>query len=206
MAVRYLSDGELQRLRYELGANVLALGAEPYVQHLRIFDVVRDNLESDATEPTTSATSVTAAGSVALTLASASGIAAGTRVLLDVDEEHEVCTVKNVSGLVVTVNCRRLHTTPFPVEIESGLTIVRALLWHLADLARQLREAAADAGIKRVDEVEFFDAQRYADTSAGRLARQRAEARAELASAVNLQGVMAQLRADGGAPGRVEVY
>ncbi len=68
MAVRYLTDGELQRLRYELGANVLLIGAEPYIPHARVFDVIQSNLASDAQAPATGVTDVTAIGSAKIEL------------------------------------------------------------------------------------------------------------------------------------------
>lgn len=190
MAIRYLSAGELQRLRYELGANVVGIGAEPYIEHQRIFDVIQQNLTSDSTEPTTSTTAVTSAGSVTLTLASASGLSAGARVVLDTDDDYEVVTVKALSGSTITVNCRRTHGAPFPVEIESGLTMVRCKLWQLAGLERQVTDAAADAGLKKVDEVEFAVGR---ESSLVTLKKQQHAARVELASLVNLGQVLRSL-------------
>ena len=189
MATRTLSAGELQRLRYELGANVLNVGAEPYVPHQRIFDVIAANLTSDAQDPAVSATSVAAAGSVTLTLDSVAGLSAGTPVVLDTDDAYERVSVQRVAGSTITVRCARAHTAPFPVEIESGLTLVRAALWRLAVLDRLILDAASGAGIKAVDEVQFFgpaDGRSPLDE----LRRAQAAHRRELASLVNLDQVL----------------
>lgn len=192
MAVRYLTDGELQRLRYELGANVVGVGAEPYIGHQQVFDLIQDNLQSDATEPAISATSVTTAGSATLTLDSVSGISQFDRLVVDTDDQYEIVTVQRVSGSTITARFQKTHTTPYPVEKESGVTLVRCKLWTLGSLERQIHEASANAGIKRVDEVEFFG-RSEGGSALENLARQQAMHRRELASLVNLEQVLDSL-------------
>ena len=65
-----LTDDEMARIKAELFSNVLDLGAVPYISVLAIYSLIRDNVSSSATAPTTSATAVSAAGPTTLTLAS----------------------------------------------------------------------------------------------------------------------------------------
>lgn len=188
MTARALTDGELQRLRYELGANVLLVNAEPYIPHQRVFDIIQSNLASDTNAILMASTSVTAAGSATLTLDAVTGLTQMGRVVVDTDDAYEIATVKRISGLTITVQCQKVHTSPFPVEIESGLTLVRCKLWTLGSVERQMFDAAGAAGIKRADEVEFFS-----KTEGGLLDSLRAQQamhRTELASLVNLQQVL----------------
>lgn len=185
MAVRYLSDGELQRVRYELGHNVLELGALPYVGHRQIFAVIQENCASDAQDPTTSTTAVTAAGPASLTLASVTGIAQGARVVLDVDDAREVVTVRAVSGSAISVVCRKTHGGTYPVEIESALTLVRGVLSDLTVNAEKIRDDGGD--IKQVDEVTFFGEGGFDDSSLGRAYEKHIRLRRELASLVGIE-------------------
>lgn len=189
MTIRLLSTQELQRLRAELGSNVLSIGAEPYIDHQMIFDVIQKNLQSDPQDPTTSTTNVTTAGTVTLSLADATGLSPGARILLDVDDAYEIVTAKAVSGSNVTVNCAKLHGEPFPVELESGLTLVRCRLWDLAAMEREIKASRDVAGITQADESKFGTGD---DSPLAMLFRQQARLREELASIVNLQGLLAQ--------------
>lgn len=156
MAVRFLSDDELARVKREALDNVLAVGAEPYISIRALYALIQDYVQSSALEPTTSATAVTAAGATTLTLADATGLAAQDKVVLDVDAARETVTVRNVSGNTISVVCRRLHGGTYPVEKESALTLVRGCLSDLAVLQDKINDAVDSAGVKRVDEVEFF--------------------------------------------------
>lgn len=153
-----LTDDEMARLRAELGAHVLANSATPLVGVLSIWAVIRDNVVSSSVSPTTSATTVSAAGPAVLTLASATGYVAGQSVQLDCDSERETVTIRNVSGSTISVICRKAHSGTYPVEVESPLTIVRGLLSDLRRLEQGDVLGAFDAlGIKQVDEVVFAD-------------------------------------------------
>jgi hypothetical protein len=174
-----LTDDEMARLRVELGAHVLANDATPLVGILSIWAVIRDNVVSSTVTPTTSATAVSAAGPVTLTLASATGYVAGQSVQLDVDAERETVTIRSVVGSTISVICRKAHSGTYPVEVESPLTIVRGLLADLRRLEQGDMLAAFDAlGLKRVDEIEFQDGDRTAF-----FARAQTRLRSKLASA-----------------------
>lgn len=198
MAVRTLSDGELQRLRYELGFNVVGIGAEPYIDHAQIPSTIQSYLFSDVQAVAYSATAVTTPGSVDLHLDCVTGISQGTPVVIDCDDSFERVTVKKVNALesLITVNCKRLHGTPFPVEIESGLSMVRVKLWTLASLEGRILDAADAAGLKSVDEVVFQDAK--ATSVLATLLRQQQVHRRELASLVNLNDVLSPTGSNAG--------
>lgn len=158
-----LSNQDVDRVKRELGYNVLGIGALPYIDHVVIFDVVQQNVGSDTT--TTSSTTVTASSSgpvpVALTLASATGFAPLARVVVDVDARQEVATVQSVSGATITLQLALAHSGTYPVTVEGAESLVRELLRQLAALSGYggtLTNAASQAGVKKVDEIEFFGA------------------------------------------------
>jgi hypothetical protein len=192
VTARTLSDGEAQRLRYELGLNVVGIGAEPYIGHAQIISVIQSYLVSDVQAVAYSSAAVTATGSNVITLDSVVGISQGTPLILDCDDSFERVTTKRVVGSTVVVNCRKTHGANFPVEIESGLTMVRCKLWTLATLEEKIAEAADAAGLKQVDEVVFQDANSATTTVLGMLKAQQAMHRRELASLVNMQEILAQ--------------
>jgi hypothetical protein len=166
--------------------------------------VIRDHVASSSVAATTSATAVTAAGPTTLTLASVTGLASGSRVVLDVDSVREVVTVRAVVGSTISVVCRRLHSGTYPVEVESPLTIVRGLLADLASLDDQEQDATSSAGLKRVDEVEW-------DTTSGasisdRLVARRAELRDRLARACGISYILNAGRALARGSSNIEPY
>lgn len=200
-----LTTDEMARVRAELFDNVLGVGAVPWIDVRSIYDVIRDNVSSSSTAATTSSTTVSTAGATTLTLASVTGLASGTRVVLDVDASREVVTVRAVSGSTVSVICAKTHSGTYPVEIESALTIVRGLLADLETLDQQERLMVPQAGVKIVDEIEFFGA-----TEGGvqqSLTARRNALRQRLASATGLTGILRDLaaRARGGVSS-MEVY
>lgn len=187
-----LTTGELWRLKYELGFNVLNEGAEPYANVVSYFElVVLPSLNAQA--DTTSSTTVTATSDgepapVTLALASGTGISVHDTLVVDVDVRQELPTVQYVSGNDVTVMLAKAHSGTYPVSVEGGITIVRGLLRRLRDISRRLGEDGVDsAGIKRVDEITFKDG---AEQSAWiELKNDQMNLRDELASALGIENV-----------------
>lgn len=197
-----LSDAELHRLRTELGDNLLEVAASPYLGLRSVWTVIQANLEAP-TISTTSTTSVTAAGATTLTLASITGFAAKQRAVLDCDEQREVVTVRAVSGSTISVLCRKLHSGTYPVEVETGETIVRGLLQDLEIARQRVLDAAASAGLKQVDEVQWFGAS-DGRTQIDELVRHQRLLRGELARAC---GVSQFYRGStSGSSSAIEVY
>jgi hypothetical protein len=199
-----LGDDELARIKAECLDVVLDVGAAPYFDIRAIYVVIQEHVLSSTIAPTTSATAVTTAGPTTLTLASVSGLASGSRVVVDVDSSREVVTVRAVVGSTISVICRRLHSGTYPVEVESPLTIVRGLLADLAALDDQEQDATASAGLKRVDEVEW-------ETGAGasisdRLLARRDALRDRLARACGISHILAAGRSLARGSSSFEVY
>lgn len=153
-----LTSGELDRVRAELNYHLLSIGAQPFIGVHQVFDQIvapflREGLE------TTCATSVTVAQvgtPVTLTLASAAGIAVHEHVALDVDSLFEKATVRSISGSTITVILGMAHPATFPVTFDGGLLLVREALAAIALVRSRLRPRGT-GGIKKVDEVEFYE-------------------------------------------------
>jgi hypothetical protein len=202
--VSALSNSELNEIREQLGYNVLTIGAEPYVWHVRIFDIIQAYVTSDATAATSSSTAVTASGPASLTLALITGISAGTRLMIDADESAEVVTCRSVSGSTISVICQNTHSGTYPVEIVSAATQVRMKLWQLRRMQRLVDTGADSAGIKRADEVEFFGDNTFQNSRTGHLLEQQKRHRLELAALVGLSTLIRDDMAGSG--NRFEVY
>lgn len=192
-----LTDDEINVIRSELLDNVLDVDASPYFGYTSIYNIIRDNVSSSSVAATTSATTVASVGATTITVASATGLTAAMRVQLDVDGSREVVTIRNVSGFVLSVICKKLHSGTYPVEVISGLTIVRGILADLSSL-REVNslDALGSLGLKRVDEVEFKDGVDVATA----IKAQRDRWRMDLATAIGLGGVYREMlsRASGG--------
>lgn len=154
-----LTTGELDRVRAELGFNVLNTGAEPFVGvHAYFSQVLQPYLREGS--DTTSNTSVTAdpAGAfVTLNVASADGIVLHERVAVDVDDAFEMATVRSVSGTSVGVFLKKAHAGTYPVTVDGGLQIVRQCLAALSATHDLIAECDGTGAIKAVDEVQFYD-------------------------------------------------
>jgi hypothetical protein len=161
-----LTDAEVQRIKFELGYNLISISAEPYVSHLAYFNqILKPYLESGAA--TTSSTPVTAASSPtpqSLVLSSATGFAAGNVVVVDVDSRQEKATIQNISGSSITVLLSLAHSGTFPVVVEGGESIIREVLRQLTLLTTGMNGQAGTMssmrsriGIKRIEgEIEYF--------------------------------------------------
>lgn len=195
-----LLDSEIARCKYELGYNLLTISAEPYIGVARVFElVIQPNLLAGAT--TTSATAVTAvaagalASPVTLTLASATGFTAGDRVVIDVDDRQETATVQNVVGSTITLLLSKTHSGTYPVTVERGESVVREILGRLRSIADKLgTNVAQQAGIRRVDEIEFFSGMMGVRREMQRL---QDYWRNELASALGVRNMRANAQGSG---------
>jgi hypothetical protein len=186
-----LLDSEIERVRYELGFNLLNAGAEPYIGVHAVFEqVIQVYLRAGAT--TTSSTAVTAATTatpVAITLASATGFAAGARIVLDVDGRQEMATIQSLAGAVVTVLLTKAHTGTYPVTVEGGETIVRSILAELRNVQDKILAAAGAAGLKRAEDIEWFQGNNGVGSLSLTLGEMRNYYRDELASALGVENL-----------------
>ena len=189
---------EMQRIKYELGDTVLNVGAQPWIGIRSVWNVIKDNVLGSDTPATSSSTTISAVGATTITVASATDLSVGTRVQIDVDGQRETVTIRNVSGSVLSLIARKLHSGTYPVEIESSLTIVRGLLADLTALEQVNTLASFDAlGLRRVDEVEWAEkgSAYYIEFGKGLLRR-------KLASACGVGWIYAAARGSGA----LEVY
>jgi hypothetical protein len=156
-----LTAAETENLRYHLGFGNVSIGGYPYTPdgYFELFtNVIAQYLTSGAT--TTSSTVVSAAGIVEITPASMAGISTYVRLVIDVAPDEETVVVRAATATTFSATFTKAHAAPFAIEVESGVTRLRTLL-TAAD--RALADAfsgdtAATAGVKKVDEIEFFQA------------------------------------------------
>lgn len=199
-----LSTAEISRIKFELGYNVLTLAAEPWIGVSAIFEnIVQVYLQAGAA--TTSATAVTAADAptpVAITLASATGVAAGARIWVDVDDRLESATIQSLSGAVVTVALSKAHSGTYPVYVDGGESIVRELLDRIKATKTELGSIFGEGALKKVDEIEWYNPMN-GKTLFGQISDQLMYWRDELAS---LLGVGNMWRARRSSGSQVAVY
>jgi hypothetical protein len=154
-----LTTGELDRVRGELGYNLLNTGAQPYIGVHAVFEqVIQPYLREGADTTSSTVVAASASGSlVTLAVASATGIALHDRVAVDVDDAFEMATVRSIVGTSVGVVLKKAHAGTYPVTVDGGLVQVRECLSALY-LARQRITALNGTGaLKAVDEVQFYD-------------------------------------------------
>lgn len=202
-----LAQSELQRIKHELGFNQLTVGAVPYVQITQYFEqIVQPQLQADAL--TTSATAVTASptpAAVALTLASATGFAMFARAVVDIDENQESAQVQSVAGNVITLFLSLAHSGTYPVQLESGITLVRDYLRRLRSIAIQIETVPSRAGVRKVDEI-LLETNRNQATQLVTLLQTQKRWREELCMLLFGVGNVQEFGSGGGGGARLAVY
>lgn len=153
-----LLDSELDRIRAELGHNLLNVGAEPYIGITAVFSQIIQRYMREGLDATTS-TTVGAPGYANLVLDDVTGISVMSRVALDVDEQFEMVTVRaiNTGTKTISVIAKKAHQGTYPVTLDGGLQIIRECLSALADLQDKMAATRGHGSLKAVDEVEFYD-------------------------------------------------
>lgn len=201
-----LRQEEIQRLKFELGYNIVQVGAEAYLLdgYAAVFDKAIEPYLVDLGSSST--TVVTAAGTptaVAITVASNPAITGltnqnltfvqGSTVVVDVGpmQETGVC-VLGITGLVLTMQLQLAHGTvgSYPVLLQGGEQVVRDLFTRLDVIKGELLNTSPKtAGVEQVDEIKLSAAEK------GRRGRrnkfddllcQRDLARKDLASALGV--------------------
>ena len=203
-----LSQGELQRIKAELGFTQLAIGAEPTVGITRYFEqIVQPYLDAGYTTSTNTMVAAVASGSpavpVALTVASPTGFAVLGRVIVDVDDLQETATVRSIVGNTITVALKLAHTGTYPVVVEGGESLVREYLQRCRKVAVLIEKFGGRAGIKKADDVEFFGSERGGLSGLGTLEQLQRHLRKELCTLLFGVGSINQI---GGGGSRMSVY
>lgn len=194
-----LLDSEVQRIRAELGYNLITASGAPWISTTQAFEqIIQPYLSAGAA--TTSATAVTAATTatpVALTLASATGFTVGDRVAIDVDDRQETATIQILSGSVITVMLTKAHaggSSSYPVTVEGGESIARELLKKIRDTKTQMSTVFGTGALKKVDEIEWYGT---TATQFGILGSQLSFWREELAAVLGIPSMWSRRRAAG---------
>lgn len=156
-----LLDSELDRIRAELGYNLLETGAEPYIGVAAVFaQVIQPYLSEGAGTTATTSFVPNSDGSASLatlTVASATGITALSRIAVDVDDLLEMATVRSISSSTITCYLKKSHSGTVPIAVDGGLVIIRECLAALSNVQAQLVETRGHGSLRKVDEIEFYD-------------------------------------------------
>lgn len=154
MTATSLTDDEMSRIRAELADNILNANASLYVDVRSLYSVIRDNVLSSTIAATSSSTTVSVAGPTSITVTTVAGLVVGTMIQLDADSQRESVRIRAISGSVLSVICKKTHSGTYPVENESALTLVRAVMSDLAALEQGAALDSLDSlGLQQVDEV-----------------------------------------------------
>ena len=152
-------DSELDRIRAELGYNLLNVGAEPYIGVQAIFTNVIQRYCREGLDTYTS-TPIGEAGYVTLALNEVDNtLTMMTRVAIDVDGLFEMVTVRAVdyANKTISVYAKKTHYGTYPVTVDGGLQCIRECLAALADIREQMLATRGHGALKQVDEVGFYD-------------------------------------------------
>lgn len=199
-----LTTAELDSLRHHLGYGNLSVHAEPYTPdtYYEVFSgIVSPNL-STGTE-TSATTAITAGATTTVTPASMDDIVAYGQLVVDVGTDAEVVIVKAVTSTTFTAHFAKAHaTTGYPIATMSGLARLRLLLWDADAAWRAMTDGVvgSSAGIKQVDEIEFFQGMQVLK---GKVDHYKA-----IVSAIStlVQVPPQWATGGGGGPGRLEAY
>lgn len=198
-----LTTPEISRIKAELGYSLLSV-QQVYLPSVWVFEgVIQQYLTGGYS--TTSATAVDAADDgqatpVTITLADATGFAAGNRVVIDVDDLQETATIRSISGATISVALRLAHPAGYPVAQEGDEWMVREKLREIRNVRAEMGQTFGTGTLKKVDEIEFYKTN---GTAFGELGRQLATYRDELAAILGIQS-MWSARAEGAQ--RLSVY
>jgi hypothetical protein len=197
-----LTSVELDRIRYELGAAVTRIGAEPYITFQAVFSkAIAPYLTDIGSTSTTTVAAVAGGASTAIVVAAnpiaadpynAPGFVVGADVVVDVGPAREFATIAVVSSLSLTLTLSNAHGTagaPYPVVLKGAEWIVRDIIARIDVINTQLSSVAPmTSGIKAVDEIEFFGGGegKRSRNRADDLLYQRMIARDDLSSAIGV--------------------
>jgi hypothetical protein len=154
-----LTTGELDRVKAELGYNVLNTGAQPFIGVHMVFEQVilpylREGNDTTSSTPVVAATD---GAFVTISVASATGIVLHERIAVDVDDFFEMATVRSISATSVGVILKKAHSGTYPVSVDGGLVQVRECLAALYAIQLEMRDDLGGGAIKQVDEVHFYE-------------------------------------------------
>jgi hypothetical protein len=130
-------------------------------------------------------------------LASATGFSVFTKAVVDVDSRLELATIQSVAGSTITLLLSFAHSGTYPVTTEGGESMVRQQLGRILTLNARLDKASGLAGLKKADEVEWYDSYHGQSPVYAALIRQRDVLRDELCSMLGIENLWRR-RSSGG--------
>jgi len=198
-----LTASELARLRIELGYSGLTISAQSYVADgvTQIFEqVIGPYLQAGELNRTSTPVAAASAPTVVTLalLSTPTTIAPGDRLIVDDDAAQEAAHVQSVTASTVTLELFKAHVGTYPVTVEGAESIVRYYLRQCIAIAERIARSAGRAGIKRADEVEFFQSTTEQNGVIDDLIRLQRYWRGELAQAVGLGDLRAARSGAGG--------
>lgn len=132
-----LTNSELARVKFEMGFNLLTLGADVYIGVTTFFEnVIRPYLSSGplTTSSTVVVESTPLPTPVTLVVSDPTGLTVNESIQVDVDALMEIVTIQSITGSNITVLLSKPHTGTYPViamdtgVVTSSVTIVPSLL------------------------------------------------------------------------------
>lgn len=155
-----MTDAEIEAIRVHLGWGAIKVAAYPYTPDgfYEVFhQVVQPNLQEG---PATTIATAIATGTTTVTPASMTGIVPFQQVYVDVADDHESVMVRAVTATTFTAKFTKDHPANCPVQVESGVARLRALLWSANKAYETLQSSGITqtAGIKQLGqgEIEWF--------------------------------------------------
>jgi hypothetical protein len=203
------NESELWRIKRELGYPAETIGALPYLDLVSVFEqVILPYTQSGADTTSNTVVDNESPDAVVLKLADTAGFHVWDRVFVDVDDSQESATIQSLDGtgktICVILSKQHGSVGAYPVIVDGGVAQARNLLRLIEKVTAQIEDAPSRAGIKKVDEIEFFGSSRSGkSTTFEELREQREDARRELAEVLGLPYLRGLRRG----PGRAfEVY
>ena len=194
------STSQLERIKAELGYNVMQVGADPYIGVHQIFEVViQTNIAAEITTTTVMSVAITVAASPTtnvLSLVSVTGFAAGARVFIDVDTRKENVTIQALAGNDITVQLVKAHDGEVPVSLEGPIPLALEKLCRILEVKNEMAQTFGYGALKAVDEIEFYNTAGDI-TLFGSLGQQLKYWRTELASILGVPSLWEQRAAAG---------
>ena len=201
-----VTASEIESVRFHLCYGNISVAAYPYTPDgfFEVFtQVVQPNLTTNTETSATTAIVPPPGGGggvvVTVTPLDMTNVTPGTRLFVDNADDLEIVVVKSLpSPSSFSARFLRAHpATGYLVAVESGVARLRMLL-HTADKFWQRLQTSLPAGIKRANEVEFYQG------------RARKDRRAEYEDVVDEISKLVRVRplsaGGSGSPSRLEGY
>ncbi len=193
---------EQDALRFHLGYGNLGIGSEAYTASgfQELFSEVVSPYLSVGSE-TTATTDIAAGSNTVVTPVSMTGITLYGQLVVDVADAAEIVVVKAVTITTFTAAFLKAHAASgYPISTLRGLARVRLALWDAdrAYRAMMSEDVGATGGIKKADEVEFFEGRT--------VLKERADHYRAICIVLASLVQVVPAWADNGAQGRLEAY